>query len=787
MVHLSTLARTDLRLDSGVAVDAILRRPRVFALLVYLAVEGRQAFVRRDRINSVFWPESPDASARRSLSQALHVVRGHLGGEAIELRGKEEVRLAPTVVRSDICDFLNAADAEDPEAALRQAVGEFLPGFYAGGLREFDEWVDTVRRAMARAVAEAGWKAAERAIARSEIVAAGTYARRACAACQDDEPATRRLMELLGRIGDRAGAVEAYAALSSRLEREYELEPADSTRMLAEQLRESGDLCRVELPQQPDPADVGAQAAPALTEPPAADQGSAGQSVLLNPRGHGLVRIGSFLVTASLLAAFLTTWGHARRSAARVMAERAVVTLYSESPSPLSSGLRAGLARHLSGSAELIVRIPDSVPVPRERGELAHFSVRTAVLRSDSLLSASVMVLDRDNRLVIGSFTLSEPRGLGDSLDKLSGRIAVLVRQAVGAALENRKIDLAGLPSASRRHWEGIDRQIAEAESLSYRGVRDVARIRFISADSELARLERITPGLALLPWKRSELAFNLMGAWLLPPAPDPVRARAALVQGIGHASRALSLEPDDARALESRGVLRYWLWLTTPPDSDRLDRSRQLAERDLRRATRLSPNAARAWALLSTLAFYSGEFPEAYLAARNALAADVFQEHARTVRPLLFSAALEVGDASAASDACEMIAHDDAHSWVAPYCKLVLLALGPPNGVEPIDKARALRESALADRDAATGRDAVDAAYGVVLARGGKANDARAIAVAITANAEHNPEALPHAAWLYTTLGDAGTARELLRRFVAVQPSMNAWVYRSRRFVVTP
>ena len=161
-----------------------LRQPRRFALLVYLALEGRTGYARRDRVLGTFWPESADADGRRALSQALHFLRQHLGAAALETRGQEELRLAD--VSTDACQLLAAADGEDPEAVVRLAAGEFLPGFFSGGLREFDDWVDRVHADLRRAVADAAWAAAEQAADRSEWVAAGAYARRAAAACQGD-------------------------------------------------------------------------------------------------------------------------------------------------------------------------------------------------------------------------------------------------------------------------------------------------------------------------------------------------------------------------------------------------------------------------------------------------------------------------------------------------------------------------------------------------------------------------------------------------------------------------
>src|SRR5918993_1137243 len=62
-----------------------------------------------------------------------------------------------------------------------------------------------------------------------DSVAAGHWARRAFALAPDDEGEARNLIALLGRLGDRAGAVQAYEEFARRLRVEDEVEPAPET------------------------------------------------------------------------------------------------------------------------------------------------------------------------------------------------------------------------------------------------------------------------------------------------------------------------------------------------------------------------------------------------------------------------------------------------------------------------------------------------------------------------------------------------------------------------------
>ncbi|HEU5088644.1 MAG TPA: transcriptional regulator, partial [Roseiflexaceae bacterium] len=61
----------------GVALTAF-DSDKTRALLAYLSVEAAQSH-RRTALIGLFWPESGEAAARRSLSQALLVIRQAIG------------------------------------------------------------------------------------------------------------------------------------------------------------------------------------------------------------------------------------------------------------------------------------------------------------------------------------------------------------------------------------------------------------------------------------------------------------------------------------------------------------------------------------------------------------------------------------------------------------------------------------------------------------------------------------------------------------------------------------
>ena len=137
------------------------------ALLAYLALENEMP-QRRETLSGLLWPEQPEATARRCLSQALYNLRGALGQPrqtgslASDGQADGHLLIAPQSVQLntassywlDVEAFTRglAEVAQHPHAALescpacverlQQAVqlyrGDFLAGFLLRGAEAFD-------------------------------------------------------------------------------------------------------------------------------------------------------------------------------------------------------------------------------------------------------------------------------------------------------------------------------------------------------------------------------------------------------------------------------------------------------------------------------------------------------------------------------------------------------------------------------------------------------------------------------------------------------------------------
>src|SRR5687767_14421420 len=206
MIRLSTFGKIDLRSPSGRPLTSILSQPRRLALLVFLCTEGRGSLIRRDVLLGVFWPDQPQEKARHALSQAIHFLKRSLGADLIVGQGTDELGLSPTRLSCDAWEFVEAIDAGDFDRALQLYQGDFLPGFFVDSAADFEQWMELQRAGLRRSAENAAWQLAVSEERNGNPVAAAAWGRRSSELSNGDEVALRRLILLLDRLGDRAGA-----------------------------------------------------------------------------------------------------------------------------------------------------------------------------------------------------------------------------------------------------------------------------------------------------------------------------------------------------------------------------------------------------------------------------------------------------------------------------------------------------------------------------------------------------------------------------------------------------
>ncbi len=220
---------------SGHEVKSLLTRSRRLALLAYLAAATPRGLRRRDTLLALFWPELDQEHARAALRQALHVVRDALGAEVIVTRGDDEVGLDLERISCDVVAFDRAIATDQFGVALDLYQGDLLAGFFIPGAGEFERWLESTRGQLRAAASNAARALVEQCETAGDLGAAAEWARRSIRLGLHDEDILRRLIALLDRRGDRAGAVQAYEEFAQQLRTELETEPSAETKaVLAE-------------------------------------------------------------------------------------------------------------------------------------------------------------------------------------------------------------------------------------------------------------------------------------------------------------------------------------------------------------------------------------------------------------------------------------------------------------------------------------------------------------------------------------------------------------------------
>src|SRR5438874_3156448 len=237
------------------------------ALLLYLAVEG--SMHPRSKLAALLWPDSEPADARKTLRNAITLLRSLLadptplaapaslsrGPEAHLLTQGELIGLNPQALLELDLEVVQQAytaaqrfsmPSSEPQRAtlvtqIQQALdlvrGPFLDGFWLREETGFDEWVQQQRqqwqvRLQVLFDRLSSWQeeSGEQEQARITLT-------RWLALDPLSEEASRRLMRVHLARGDASAALQVYATCRARLAEELQVKPSADTVALAERIR----------------------------------------------------------------------------------------------------------------------------------------------------------------------------------------------------------------------------------------------------------------------------------------------------------------------------------------------------------------------------------------------------------------------------------------------------------------------------------------------------------------------------------------------------------------------
>jgi DNA-binding SARP family transcriptional activator/Tfp pilus assembly protein PilF len=215
--------------DGPVPPGALQRRR--MSLVALLALTGERG-LSRERIQSYLWPESGGERARHSLDQLLYTTRRDLGAGAI-VSTATDLRLNPTIVRTDIGAFDDAIAAGRWEEATDTYAGPVLDGVHLGDCAELERWIDAERLGREHDFLRALDAAADAATRRGDLREAVRWRRRQTAADPLSATIALDLMRALEAAGDRTGAIQHARVYGQVVRSTLEVEPDPAVATLA--------------------------------------------------------------------------------------------------------------------------------------------------------------------------------------------------------------------------------------------------------------------------------------------------------------------------------------------------------------------------------------------------------------------------------------------------------------------------------------------------------------------------------------------------------------------------
>jgi serine/threonine-protein kinase len=781
VIRVTAFGGLEIRDASGKPIGSLMQQPRRAALFIYLLIESANSrTISRDRILGIFWPDLAPDRASHALSQALTYIRRSAGDGILAGKGSGGLGIIEGTVSCDVLEFAADLRRGSKGDAVTRYAGDLLDGFVLDDAIDFEHWLEAERATLRRSCCRAAGELADECERRGAHIDAAAWARRAVELSYGDETETRRLITLLDRIGDRTGALSAYAALKRRLKDDFDAEPAPETAALMERITKPV----ISVAQTEPVVEVAASIrVPQTPLPPERSSSAPVEQTIPTGwfRRERLVRYVSAAASIVVSISFLALWGLKSSSPDEGEALPPIVVIEDVvAADPAEAGFAITLTNKLmehmktgGGVRARAASLSSMTPWQRPRDG---YVVRVHIEGVGPSAIAHALLLQATNGNIVQTSDVAAP----STPDSVAQVLAVTIRHAIGKHIDRTHLESHVSNRRALRQLRDAFQEYDRADSLLNHYSLAGADLRFATADSLLDEVIAKYP-LSDLWMEKARVEDARSWTRILRPVHNMQEARYFMDMVIASTSRAIEITPTNSRALEMRGFTRHFKAASTPPESaDAIPLLLKNAEKDLRASIAVNSRSPRSWSTLSNVMQERGRFQEAYWAAERAYSADVYKEHAAEILMRLFDTAVEVGDTASADKWCGEIVNVFGHTYESGYCVLSGLAWRPDSAPDELNTIRT--QMGYAENNP-RGTMHLGLIAAVIHARRGDTGRATELVDRILADPAYDDQFQPLAAWAKLLLHDQAAAGRLLDDFEAKYPMIAPGVLKSRRF----
>ena len=457
---------------------------------------------------------------------------------------------------------------------------------------------------------------------------------------------------------------------------------------------------------------------------------------------------------------------------------------------PVANGITYDLIEALARVPTLRVISPDGVKpfrghavAPESIGRSLDVGtiVAGSISASENRLRVGFRLVDPTNGALLASETFERPQGELFALqDTLTAEVSAALRALLGSEIHARTSRAA---TRSARAWELLQRAEAMRDEVTLGGTGS-ADERLALADSLATQAEEADPHWPEPIVLRGWIAFDLASVpWRGNPTKGIARGVTTqewLRRAGAHADRALSLEPNDAAALELRGMILYRTWFV----QGRTDSTVSLndAERDLRAAAQNPSRVqARALGMLSAALQLQGKMEQALDAAERAYTADAYLANAPEIVYRLFYASFQLERYASAVNWCATGRRRFPSDWLFLQCQLTLQASSPDMRPSVPAAWRVVGDIASVEppQTRSWAEPRLRMMVAGVIARAGLRDSAEQVIRAARAAAPDDPELLYQEALARVRLSQADSAVQLLAKLLEGAPDFRPYLRR--------